>query len=337
MPQTVKKDFLIHVTNNVAFLALISSSDGSTTVESMEGFFIEDLDAFKKRLDQFSADFSGAMPHAYISISGRYIDFYYHVAEKSSQLKTGEALAQICEGTLEIDLETHQVNILSPKTGDVFVPGESSDKDILVASIGIEKVKEWQNFFVDAHVYPASFEMSVLGTLGMLISDAELSSYTEPLMLIDLHDSFSYLLIVKDSKLTMVKKIATGINDFCPYIQESLGIGDPKAAKKMLFANSFDFSDKGEKIAERFLNELQAATGLYEIGTGEAVSSFIIPNLAKDFNWLRSAIVKVLDLNQYEVSYEDLFEKEKISFSDAVNVVDLDDYYLGLLSILGNR
>lgn len=335
MAPVSKKFFLVHVTEHAATCALVSPQENAYVVDALEGFFIEDLQAFRRGLDRFSSEIKGDMARAYIAIADQNIDFHYYTAEKVSQLKSIEQIADICEKSFNINLDDSQVNILSPKTGDPFVPGESNEKEILIASIKLSKVREWQNFFVEATVFPERFEMSLLGVLGMVLQDMALKPYDAPVMVLDVHDAFTYVFILHKSRLTSVKKLPTGIRDFLPYMKEHLGIADPRSAKKMLFANSFDFSDKGEGIADKLIAELKASTGMYEVEVGQTIGSFLLPNFPKDFDWLRTSIKKSLSIPYYDIDYDELLDNQGVSFGESVNVVDLDDYSLGLLSILG--
>jgi len=106
------------------------------------------------------------------------------------------------------------------------------------------------------------------------------------------------------------------------------------AVRKLLFSNTFDFTDKGPFLLERLIQELRASIDSYEVSTGQQVESFFIGGLPPALNWISQTLSNVLGLALVQINYRDWLSRIGLSITEDFDLGKFQNEHFALASMM---
>lgn len=288
-------------------------------------------DFFRELIDHRGTNYF--VSHCGVYPKGRFVRYYE--AESVSKVKDLDFLTKILKSEFNIDSETNNVAILDACDGSDFEPEKATSRRLVFCGAPNESFQAEQDRLLQYGIYPERLELSTISTLGGVSDYARFSQINSPILCFELTAKSANIFILNRGQVEATRAVPFGLDSIYPLLQRELGLKDENSARKLLFANTFDFSEMGPKLLRRMTKELQATSGFYEVQTGLTISHVFLSVLPKNLNWISQTLADSLALNILQPDLEGWLESLNIKLSDEVEVTSLGARGMGLLSLMG--
>ena len=264
--------------------------------------------------------------------------FRRHTLESPAKAKEDNFFTELLTNQFRIDPTKNMAAVLNAIDGAEFNIEKplTPQKNIVIAGAQTEELLAEQERLTQMHIYPERLELGSVATIGALVQYARFRKERMPTLVLEITPDSSHLFILSSQMVEICRPIPYGLNTMFPLIQEELGLKDEDSARKLLFSNTFDFTEMGPILLRRMLKELQASTGFYEVQTGQTISNVFMSLLPRNLRWIGDVISRSLGVEVLEVKYSEWLASMRISVDDSINVESLDGRWHGLLSLMGD-
>lgn len=236
------------------------------------------------------------------------------------------------------DPQTHTVAIHNALDGMPFDPERNLNlqKEIFFFGAATAEWAAIQNRFIECGLFPSRLELATTASIGGLAHYARFKKLRLPTLLIEINPKESLVLIVSSKGLDISRDLPHGLDSMLPMIRQELGLKDDESARKLLTANTFDFTENGPALLSRIIRELQASIGFFEVQTGQSIGQLIMPYLPSNFAWISEVISQELGMKNLRPDYVAWLQERGISIADTIDPKTLDTRWHSLLSLLGD-
>lgn len=286
---------------------------------------------FRELIDHRGASYFVARCGVYPE--GRFVRYYE--AESVNKVRDLDFLAKTLKSEFNIDSETNNVAILDARDGSDFEPEKATNRRLVLCGAPKASFHAEQDRLLQYGIYPERLELSTISTLGGVSDYARFSNINSPILCFELTAKSANIFILNRGQVEVARPVPFGLDSIYPLLQRELDLKDENSARKLFFANTFDFSEMGPKLLRRLTKELQATTGFYEVQTGLTISHAFLSVLPKNLNWVSQTVADSLALEILQPSLESWLESLKIELGDGVEVMSLGPRWMGLLSLMG--
>lgn len=223
--------------------------------------------------------------------------------ESPSKAKSPTFLADLMQSACKINPDECEVAALLPN-GDHYDSDAAAPKELVFVGAQTRDVAQFQQMLVDWGLYPVSIEISTLSLLAATAKIADSEGRKSPTLVLEIGEDASSIYILNNGNLDFSRQVPFGFKAMLPQIKSELGLADELVAKKILWANTFDFTEMAPILLRRLVKEIQASVGFYEVQTGYATGQILIPDLPARFNWITTHLARSLSLDSMQANLE---------------------------------
>lgn len=333
------KGLFVDVNDFSVQAAVTSSLQAPFKIEALKEFSLSESNG---ELKEFVLSLQTSKTVRYVpSVCGIYPAsrfFRRHTLESLNKAKEPSFFAQLLSQQFRIDPAKNAAAVINATDGSEFDASRSlsSQKELLFCGADSEELLEQQESLVEKAIFPTRIEIGTLASLGGLIHYSRLKKQKLPTLVLEVTQETSNLFILSSNMLEICRPIPFGLEGMLPLIQEELGLKDMESARKLLFSNTFDFTEMGTTLLRKMLKELQASTGFYEVQTGQTIGQLYMPLLPSNLSWMQQVLSRHLGVKILKVDYSQWLESLNITVDDSVNLASLDARWHGLISLMGD-
>ena len=316
--------FLDHGGDTVR-VARTSAFDAPFTVEEAGECAAGDRAGLAQLLQRLSPRRSGGRRvHARVAIrpEGQLVRV---LTAEPKRLGEPDYFAALCSGQLQIDPQTHLLSVLQAEDGRPFDVARTGERELFFCGLPLAELEAAQGALVDQDIYPESLELGTVATLGAVVDHARHAALDAPVLVLELGGSCSHAYVVSGSGVSLARPLTSGLDAMVPLVQRNLGLKDVAAAKKLLFANAFDFSAMGPELTQALAREVQALISYHEVQTGRSVGCLLNLRLPTKLGWLGTALARELGLETLVLAMEGWLGARGVSVAPAVRTTVLPD------------
>lgn len=254
--------------------------------------------------------------------------------DSAAKVKDSAALMEVLHNVCKVSSQENEVGVLlaSGAQLDVVRP---TNKEILFAGVRSEEISETQDRLLEWGVYPLRLEMATLPVLASVRKIAKEEGRKGPTLVIEVGDAQSFLYIVSENGFDISKNISFGINTMLPEVKSELGLADEAVAKRILQANTFDFTEMAPALLRRLVKELQAFAGFYEVQTGYTIGQIYMSNLSSRFHWVGSHLSRAMGLDLMCVAFERWAPAVGVEIPEELDLSNADPLLWNLFALAG--
>lgn len=210
----------------------------------------------------------------------------------------------------------------------------SGSADLLLFGALRKEMLRYQGEVVGENIVPESLQISTVSAIGGMRDFLIRAGVEAPVLFLEMGENVAHLFVLARGRLVLTRSVAFGYNSVLPLICSELGFKDQESAKKLFFSNTFDFRDIGGVLFGRLLKELNAASGFYEMQTGQPLYGFAMTGVPGGLDWVGSTIAKGLEIDQLELDWEGWLTVHGVSLGDDVAATELTVAHLPLMSLM---
>ena len=255
--------------------------------------------------------------------------------ESVNKLKDPAYLSEVAQSEFNVDLAANVVSVLDARNGADIDVEDRQLKQVVFCGGPIAGLQQQQDQLLAYGVYPDRMELSTVTTLGGICDYARHEQIDSPILCFELTPKSANIFIVNAGQVEVARPVPFGLDSIYPLLQRQLGLRDADSARKLLFANTFDFAEMGTKLLQRIIKELQAATGFYEVQTGQAIEHLFMGVLPRNLAWVANTLADTLGVEVLQPSVETWLNSLQVTLADSVEVSNLGTRWLGLFSLMG--
>ena len=270
--------------------------------------------------------------HCGMHPEGRFL--HYFEAESIAKLKDPAYLPAVLESEFKLDTERNAIAVLNAADGIGVDWGQANAKKLLFCGAPLAAIQAGQDELLTFGVYPRRLELSTVACLGGLADFTRFSQLHSPVLYVELTRAGMSSCILYQGRVEVVREVSLGLESLLPILQQEVGVTDRSAARKLLFANSFDFAAMGPKLLRRVIKELQASAGLYEVQTGLTIDRVLFSALPEHLDWITPTLTTALGMELLQLPSKPWIESLRVRLDDSVNASELDARWLGLFSLM---
>jgi len=291
-----------------------------------------DFASIKKFLHDFFGNGKGKYVKAYCNVNP--ISRFIRKTTLDSAMKTKDPtfINEILREDFNIDKERFEVKILNGVTGSELNPENNRSRDIVFCGALKEELEKCQDALLQLGIYPERMELGGMAMLGGFMADT--TEIEVPTIILEMNGDNSQVFILYQKRFDLVRTIPYGVDDIIPLIQKELTLSDEASARKLLFSNTFDFTEKGPVLLDELFKELQALVDYYEVQTGQSVKGLFLGSLPGNLDWISRSLSQSIGLDQLKISYPRWLESRNIAIDQNVNVSSLDNRWFSLFSLI---
>ena len=258
--------------------------------------------------------------------------------ESLAKAKDPNYFSDLLSNQFRIDPAKHMANVINVTDGSDFDAdkGLQNQKEMILCGVSSVEVQSIQDQLVDCNLFPDRLELGSLVCLGGLINYSRWKDLKLPTLVLEITPENSNIFILSNDKVDVCRPIPYGLNSIFPIIQQELGLKDEESAQKMIYSDTFDFTELGTKLLRKMQKEMQASTGFYEVQTGQTIGQIFINLLPKNLKWIHETISSNLGVDLLKIDLPGWVESLNLSTNDSVDLEDLEDRWLGLFSLMAN-
>lgn len=246
-----------------------------------------------------------------------------------------EYFAALCSGQLQIDPEHYLLSVLEAETGQSFNPARTGERELFFCGLPLAERGAAQGALLDQDIYPESLELSTVATLGAVADHVRHGGLTAPVLVLEVGGACSHAYVVSRGGVTHVRPLSSGLDAMVPLVQRNLGLKDFAAAKKLLYANAFDFSAMGPELTLALAREVHALVSHLEVRTGRSVRQVLNLRLPPKLGWLGLALARGLGLEPLAPAIDNWLAARGITPVPAVHAaVGSDPGWLGVWGLM---
>lgn len=226
--------------------------------------------------------------------------------------------------------------VLQSSTGEHFGAMDSGigGRDFLVC--GASRV-DWgriQDELLRENIVPQSLELAGLNAVAGLLDYLKFRQIVSPLLYLEMGSENSTLFILSGGQVTLCRHVSFGYQSVLPVICTELGLKDTESASRLFFSNTFDFRDIGGVLFSRLLKELNAASGFYEMQTGQALYGFFMTGIPRGLEWVGEILADGLEIELFGIEWKDWFEMHGIQIGENLDANDFKMSHFPLFSLM---
>lgn len=208
-----------------------------------------------------------------------------------------------------------------------------SSKEIMFVGAARSELMTLQDRILAYGVFPKRLEIGTLPLLASVRKVAMAEMFKAPTLVLELGESQSHIYILSEGGVDMTRNISFGIESMLTQVKAELGLADEAVARKIVMANTFDFTEMAPALLRRLVKEIQASIGFYEVQTGFAIGQMFVANVSSRFEWITMHLARSIGLEVMNVSYDRWPAIVGIQVADTVRFGDADASLWNLLSI----
>ncbi len=207
----------------------------------------------------------------------------------------------------------------APENGEPWLldatPKSSADETIA-------RLKEWSFELLRC-------ESAVLSLTGAVATALQTAQAGSPVLLCDISETRTDLYLITAKGVTGFSSASVGFDTLAGSTQEALGLKFRGSAARLLFNESYDFSDSAAKIVEPLVNGIkQSLPALGAVAPASVLCSGI---LAKQ-GWIAQNIASALSLKAFTPDTAGWAGAQKLSFTGEAKADAISPSWLGVLS-----
>ena len=219
------------------------------------------------------------------------------ILENPAKAREETFFDEFLKSQYQLTLSEYAMAALNPSTGlpldfDKVVP-----KEIVLCGAKQEEILTFQEGLVAKGIYPERIEIGSLSSIGGLIHYLRAQQIGSSVIMLEWGQKKSTLAICSARRVELLRSVPFGAEALEEQVRIELGLKDAASAKKMLSMGSFDFAEMGPIILKKFLKELQASEGFFEVQTGQSLKNFIVTLLPPSLSWMQPILGDALGLS----------------------------------------
>lgn len=243
-------------------------------------------------------------------------------------------LVELCAAQCRIDPATYALAVLNPDDGTDYDPGKSPAKEVLFCGLPREDVVTAQNDLLLKGFYPERLELGSVAQLGAVVDYLKHGNQKLATLVLEIGEEITQAFIVAPSGVEATRPIPTGLAAMLPLVQKELGLKDEEAARKLFYANTFDFTGMGPTLIKKLLKELQSSIGFYEVQTGQSVSQMLCTQLPGAVAWLEGTIASSLGVAVLKPDFTPWLTARGITLADQLKSAATEARWFGLFGLM---
>jgi hypothetical protein len=255
---------------------------------------------------------------------------------EARKLRDEGYLAQHASDTLKIDAAAFTLVPISSTEGTELAALKTPPKEILVCGAPSAEIVTYQNRLLEYGLFPERLEIGTIATIGGLMSQLRLADNKSPLLLLEIGNESTSVLVLTRDGVEITRSVAFGISSMIPLVQKELALKDEESARKLFFSNSFDFTGMGPQLTKRLMRELQASIGFYEVQTGQSINQLCCTLLPAKVSWLQRSIADVLGMTVHAPDTTAWLKSMGIEAAAGVQLKDLPPVWTSLMCLMGD-
>ncbi|MDD3179853.1 MAG: hypothetical protein PHQ04_05805 [Opitutaceae bacterium] len=327
------KGYVIDQGEQTIFLARHSAVDSTTLIEEINDIPTGDKEAFAGVIKTLQGS-KGGYARAICGIYPPKRVVRRHSLDPK-RAKDPAYLNEIFSQTFRIDPEKYTMKVLNPADGSEMDPARMQ-KEALFCGLPSDDILSAQDQLLEASIYPERLELTTVAMFGGLINYLKFKQTKEPVLMLEISDQSTHSFILNADGVDVTRPIATGVGEMIPVVQKELGLKDEESAQKLFYSNTFDFTGMGGQLIKKLLKELQSSIGFYEVQTGQSIAHVHCSQLPVNLGWLSATIAGALGVTPLKMDFLPWLESLNIKFADGVQTSQLNERWLGLLSLLAS-
>jgi len=319
-------------------VAAVSSLTTPLTVESIHDFPRSDPGQLQEFLESATGAGHGRYLHAHCGIVPESRFFRLHTIESMAKAKEDAYFNNVLEQQYRINPTGTRMAAVNALTGAKFNPGKSlaNQKSVLLCGADEREFFAFQDNIVECGIYPQSLQLSSLSSVAALKNLLKLREFEAPVLLVEITQNSANLFILTQNRIDLCRPMNFGFNGVLPVIQKELGLKDEDSARDLFFSNTFDFREMGPTLLTRVLKELNAATGFYEVQTGQTISHMYMTSIPENLNWIPEVISEETEIELLDIDWHDWATQIGVTFGDECATADFGPAKFALFSLFVN-
>jgi hypothetical protein len=332
------KGLFVEVNGFSYLVAAVTGLIPPFTIESITEFSRNEPGKLKDFLDQSGNSRRNRYYHSHCGIIPESRFFRLHTLESMAKTKDPEYFNQVLEQQYRINPKSSRLAIVNVQSGNAFGPDRAlaSQKELILCGADARELAAFQDNLIECGIFPQSMQLGTLSSLGGLKHYLRIKEIDEPALLLEVTQNSANLFILSKEKVDLCRPVNFGFNSVLPVIQQELGLKDEESARNLFFSNTFDFREIGPKLLSKFLKELNASTGFFEVQTGQTIPNLYMTSLPENLNWIPEVVAREMDIKLLDIDWDDWAEAIGISFGESCSSADLGPSAFGLFSLFVN-
>ena len=332
------KGLFVEVNGFSYLVAAATSLHPPLTIESINEFPRNEPGKLKDFLDQSSTGRRSRYLNSHCGIVPESRFLRLHNVESVAKAKDPGYFDQVLDQQYRINPKATRLAVVNSQNGNAFAPDRSmtNQKDLIICGADKRELTAFQSSLVECNVFPLSMQLGTVSSLAGLKSYLAFKEINDPVMLLEVTQNSANLFILTKDKVELCRPVSFGFNAVLPIIQQELGLKDEESAKNLFFSNTFDFREIGPKLLRKFLKELNASTGFFEVQTGQTISMMYMTSLPENLDWIPDIVAKEMDIKLMDIDWEGWAESIGVSFGEACSASDFGPATFGLFSLMLN-
>jgi len=323
------------------FSYLVAAATGLTppfSVESITEFPRTEPGKLKEFLDQATSGRRIRYIHSHCGIIPESRFFRLHTLESMNKAKDPDYFNQVLEQQFRIHPKTSRLSVINVQNGAMFSPDRSlaSQKELILCGADSRELTAFQENLVECGIFPQSLQLGTLSSLAGLKHYLKVKDIEDPVLHLEVTQNSANLFILSKDKVDLCRPVNFGFNTVLPVIQQELGLKDEESARNLFFSNTFDFREIGPKLLRKFIKELNASTGFFEVQTGQTIPYMYMTSLPENLNWIPEVVAREMDIKLLDIDWDGWAEEIGVSFGDSFSSADLGPSAFGLFSLFVN-
>jgi hypothetical protein len=333
------KGLFVEINSFSLLVAVTSSLRAPFEIESIREFSIGDgFEAFRSMTEELRISKTARYFPARCGIYPSSRFFKRFTLDNINKAKEPTYFVDIIRNQFRLDPDKNLIALISAIDGMSFNVdrGLSGQKELLFCGALRDEILAQQQQLVGWGVFPERLELGSLSTMGAIQHFQQVRQQKGPTLILELAPEQSHLYIVSKDLVELCRPISHGLNAMLPIIRSELGLKDEESARKLLYSNTFDFTEMGPSLLGKILKEIQASTGFYEVQTGQSIQNVYLPMIPKNLGWIRSIVSRTLGIQSLKIDFVEWLAGSQIRFNDSIEVGSLDERWFDIFSLMGD-
>lgn len=321
------------LTEQSVLVAKSSSVDSTHRIEDFRTFEFSD-ENFEAAFTAYMGARKGNYARAYCSVLP-VSRFVRRISlDSPNRAKDSAYLLELLSNTCKINTHENDIAVLL-STGAQLDADRPASKEIMFVGAKSDELEAVQSKLISWGVYPLRIELGTLPLVASIQKVAKAEGRKNSTLVLEVGESQSYIYIISESGLDMTRNISFGISAMLPHIKAELGLADEAVARKILIANTFDFTEMAPTLLRRLIKEIQASIGFYEVQTGYTIGQIFPANLSSRFQWVGEHLSRGLGLDMMMVSFDRWPGIIGVEVSESLDMSNADPIVWNLFALAG--
>ncbi|HUL52214.1 MAG TPA: PEGA domain-containing protein [Opitutaceae bacterium] len=329
-----EKGYFLELNEYFLLAARTSSLAGPPVIEDLREAPLDSKTAVGQTLNVVFPETKKATARAVCALRPRHRFFHLAGDSETRQHSTPTALRTFVSQSPEAggaasELVALQTSSGVPLNGSGKVEGrwffEGSPPDSLASMQAM--VRGWK-------LVPFRLEAATLALLGAIHAEQQVNKASGPLLLWEIGETTSDLLLISAKGLMAATRLAFGFNLVAEAVQSELNLKSRESAAKVFFNEFYDFSELGAKITARISTTLlPAITEFVPSGTGASVT-LLCSGLPSKQAWFNEHLARSLGMTPWQPDVVGWCGRAGLNFIGNTLQGSLSPVWLGLLGVM---